>query len=345
VEQSEKMGKAKLGIIGGGGFLGYHIGVDLYQKGHIVTLIDISEPGTDFLEGNVPISSTISEDSNTMFFIKANIASKSELENALKMAQAEAVIHCASYGMSGKEQMPSAWDKTEEINIGGTVNVIKACCALGITSLVYTSSYNVVFGGQEIIDGDESLPYFPLHRHVDHYSRTKSVAEQLVLMADEKSGRNGKTLRTCSLRLAGLIGLKEKRHLPRIVDSLPAFSKFKFKYGEGLAQFVSIENAVQAHVKALAGIISKPEVIGGQAYFISDGEPINNFEYFRPLMEKLGYSYPTLELPVWLVFLAAYFMQIVFMLSVKINPNWTFTDACGSLQDCCNSLFYIGEGY
>ena len=30
--------------------------------------------------------------------------------------------------------------------------------------LVYTSTYNVVFGGQEIKNGDESLPYLPLDK-------------------------------------------------------------------------------------------------------------------------------------------------------------------------------------
>jgi hypothetical protein len=27
---------------------------------------------------------------------------------------------------------------------------------------LYTSTYNVIFGGQEIKDGDDSLPYLPL---------------------------------------------------------------------------------------------------------------------------------------------------------------------------------------
>ncbi len=42
--------------------------------------------------------------------------------------------------------------------------IIVACIAVNIHCLVYTSTYNVVFGGQEIIYGDESLPYFPLEK-------------------------------------------------------------------------------------------------------------------------------------------------------------------------------------
>jgi nucleoside-diphosphate-sugar epimerase len=87
--------------------------------------------------------------------------------------------------MSGEEQVGCKnWELTEGVNVGGTCNVIKACRKAGVQSLVYTSTFNVVFGGKEIVDGDESLPYFPLHLHHDHYSRTKAIAEQLVLMVD-----------------------------------------------------------------------------------------------------------------------------------------------------------------
>ena len=72
--------------------------------------------------------------------------------------------------------------KIESVNIGGTHNIINgmllqqdlgvcmtwclcvACVECGVTRLVYTSTYNVVFGGQEIREGDESLPYLPLHK-------------------------------------------------------------------------------------------------------------------------------------------------------------------------------------
>ena len=84
----------------------------------------------------------------------------------------------------------------------------------GVSRLVYTSTYNVVFGGQEICNGDSTLPYLPADRHVDHYSKTKSIAEQLVRAA---SGKGDTTLKTCALRCAGIYGKGEQRHFPRIV--------------------------------------------------------------------------------------------------------------------------------
>lgn len=227
--------------------------------------------------------------------------------------------------MSGREQMPSRWDKTELINIQGTRNVILAASTAGVSGLVYTSTCNVVFGGQEIRNGDETLPYFPLHRHIDHYSRTKSVAEQLVLIADGKQSpkneHRGKALRTCSLRLAGVIGVKEKRHLPRIMSLWPMF-QFRFGYGESLAQFVGIQNVVQAHVKAATALLEKPNVLGGEAYFISDGVPINSFEYFRPVIEGMGHTVVKKNnIPMFLVWFGAYLTVFLHWLLHRV---WDF---------------------
>lgn len=53
---------------------------------------------------------------------------------------------------------------------------------------------------------------------MDHYSRTKSLAEQEVLNANGRAVRGGaEMLKTCALRCAGIYGEGEQRHLPRIV--------------------------------------------------------------------------------------------------------------------------------
>lgn len=71
--------------------------------------------------------------------------------------------------------------RVDNVNINGTCHVLDACLLNGVRRLVYVSTYNVVFGGKEIINGNEALPYFPMDDHVDPYGRSKSIAEQLVL--------------------------------------------------------------------------------------------------------------------------------------------------------------------
>lgn len=106
-----------------------------------------------------------------------DVSRKEDVERALRGAQC--VFHLAAFGMSGKEMLQ--FGRVDEININGTCHIIDACLDLGIKRLVYCSTYNVVFGGQKIINGNESLPYIPIDSHVDPYGRSKSIAEQLVL--------------------------------------------------------------------------------------------------------------------------------------------------------------------
>jgi len=112
-----------------------------------------------------------------MFICKGDVCRKEDVERALRGA--DCVFHLAAFGMSGKEMLQ--FGRVDEVNINGTCHVLDACLDLGITRLVYCSTYNVVFGGQQIMNGNEALPYFPIDQHADPYGRSKSIAEQLVL--------------------------------------------------------------------------------------------------------------------------------------------------------------------
>lgn len=109
-----------------------------------------------------------------------DVSRKQDVEKALRGA--DCVFHLASYGMSGKEMLQ--FGRVDEVNITGTCLVLDACVDLGISRLVYVSTYNVVFGGKEILNGNETLPYFPMDDHVDAYGRSKAIAEQLVLKSN-----------------------------------------------------------------------------------------------------------------------------------------------------------------
>lgn len=243
-------------------------------------------------------------------FIQGDIRDFTQVANALRGA--DCVFHVASYGMSGREQLNRKL--IEEVNVQGTENVIQACVDLGVPRLVYTSTFNVVFGGQVIKNGDETLPCLPLHLHPDHYSRTKSVAETRVLKANGTplAGEGG-VFRTCSLRPAGIYGPGEERHLPRIVKYIEK-GFFRFVYGdpESLVEFVHVNNLVSAHELAAEALTDKRHHrAAGQAYFISDSQPVNNFEFFRPLVEGLGYTFPKLRLPLSLIYFFAFLTEMV----------------------------------
>ncbi|XP_062474296.1 short-chain dehydrogenase/reductase family 42E member 1 [Pezoporus occidentalis] len=297
--EPEKAAKQTVLITGGGGYFGFRLGCAIYQKGVDVILFDVMKPLQTVPEG--------------IKFMEGDVRCLSEVEEALR--NVICVFHIASYGMSGREQLNRKL--IEDINVKGTENVIQACKSTGVASLVYTSTYNVIFGGQIIENGDESLPYLPLHLHPDHYSRTKSLAEMKVLEANGAELGHGKgILRTCALRPAGIYGPGEQRHLPRIVSYIER-GLFKFVYGDpfSLVEFVHVDNLVQAHILASEALkANKKHIAAGQAYFISDGRPVNNFEFFRPLVEGLGYKFPTCRLPLSLVYFFAFLTEVVHLL-------------------------------
>ncbi|ELW62962.1 short-chain dehydrogenase/reductase family 42E member 1 isoform X2 [Tupaia chinensis] len=284
-------------VTGGGGYFGFRLGCALNQKGIRVILFDINCPAQGIPEG--------------IKFVHGNICHFSDVEKAFQAADFTCVFHVASYGMSGREQLNHRL--IEDVNVRGTVNILQACQRSGVPRLVYTSTFNVIFGGQVIRNGDESLPYFPLHLQPDHYSRTKSIAEKKVLEANGTVLERGDgVLRTCALRSAGIYGPGEQRHLPRIVSYLER-GLFRFVYGDprSLVEFVHVDNLVQAHFLASEALkADKGHIASGQPYFISDGRPVNNFEFFRPLVEGLGYTFPSTRLPLTLIYCFAFLTEM-----------------------------------
>lgn len=278
----------------------------LYRTGAKIILFDTVPPSQDTPED--------------VLFVHGDIRDYAQVEEAV--TGVDCVFHIASYGMSGREQLNRRL--IEAVNVQGTQNVLKACVERSVSRLVYTSTFNVVFGGQVIENGDESLPYLPLHLHPDHYSRTKSLAEMAVLGANGTALKDGRgVLRTCALRPAGIYGPGEQRHLPRIVGYIEK-GMFRFVYGEptSLVEFVHVDNLVSAHELAARALTSeKRHCSAGQAYFISDGRPVNNFEFFRPLVEGLGYAFPTVRLPVALIYFLAFLTE---MLHRLIGPVYDF---------------------
>ncbi|XP_069123999.1 short-chain dehydrogenase/reductase family 42E member 1-like isoform X2 [Argopecten irradians] len=294
-------------ITGGGGYPGYTLGQQLIERGHNVLLLDLREPKWPMMEG--------------MTFVKASITNLDELESAFQGV--DCVYHMASYGMSGREQLNKKL--IEAVNIGGTENVITACLKNKIQRLVYTSTYNVVFGGEEIRDGDETLPYLPLDKHTDSYSRTKNVAEQLVL---KTNGREG--LRTCALRLAGVYGPEDQRHIPRIVGYLEQGLLVATAAPESLQDFLHVENLAQGHLLAGEGLTeARGYVAAGQAYFLSDSCPVNTLYFYKPLIEGLGYDMPSLVIPVTLLYFFAFISEWVHFIVARVynfQPLMTRTE-------------------
>jgi 3beta-hydroxy-delta5-steroid dehydrogenase/steroid delta-isomerase len=192
------------------------------------------------------------------------------------------------------------------VNVLGTECVIRACQAAGVKKLIFTSSITVAVDGP-IREGDETAPYVGTEGLPDLYSQTKSRAEKMVLDADDPNG-----LRTAAVRPGGVWGPGEGAMMVQDFLQHLAAGQFKLKIGDGksVTDNVHVDSVVDVHFLVAKKLGEDPERVGGQAYFVSDDEPTNPVDWYRPIVEGLGYSWPRLHMPRALAYGIAYLGEL-----------------------------------
>lgn len=266
-------------VTGGGGFLGGRITEMLLQRGDQVRIFGrSSHPRLEKLGAEV---------------IVGDIRDTSALNMAAE--DVSAVFHTAA--------KTDLWGEREEfyqINSRGTANVIQACLLNNVPKLIHTSTPSVVFTGNDIINGDENLPYST--RFKAAYPASKMTAEKMVLDAhgwefvieekkpEEKeiTERHASTVRrlsTCVLRPHLVWGPGDPNFLPEILGKGQDKSLRQVGDGSNEVSITYIDNAAQAHLAA-ANKLSPDSVIGGKAYFITDKEPIRLWEWINQFLKR-----------------------------------------------------------
>lgn len=152
-----------------------------------------------------------------------------------------------------------------------------------------------------------------------------------------------KTLRTCAIRPAGIYGEGEERHFPRIIGMLDAgLLVFKVGAPETLVDWVHVDNLVFAHLLAAAKLVTSQDestatkdapraVVGGKAYYISDQNPINQWEFLKPLIEGLGHKFPRVFIPFKVMFYLAFLVEMVHGI---VNPFYPFEPFVNRAEVC-----------
>lgn len=165
-------------------------------------------------------------------------------------------------------------------NVTGTQNILAACGRAGVGRLVFTSSASVVFGDADMEGVDESVPY-PSHPR-SPYTATKAEAERLVLAADSSPA-----LRTISLRPHLIWGPGDTQIIPRILAQARAGKIMRVGAGKNIVDTTYIDNAAAAHLLAAAALKDNRHA-SGRAYFISNGEPVNLWDFVNRILAMAG---------------------------------------------------------
>ncbi len=166
------------------------------------------------------------------------------------------------------------------VNAVGTGNVVDGCLAHGVGRLVFTSSPSVTFQCESQRNVDESAPY--AKRWFCHYAHSKAIAEQHVLAS---SGKNG--LLTCALRPHLIWGPRDRHLFPQLLSRVRNGRLWRVGDGKNLVDNVYVENAARAHLLA-ADALKPGSPAAGRAYFISQGEPVNCWDWLNELVALAG---------------------------------------------------------
>jgi 3beta-hydroxy-Delta5-steroid dehydrogenase / steroid Delta-isomerase len=258
-------------VTGGSGFVGANLVTTLLDRGYQVRSFDRvpsplpQHPQLEVLQGDITdaaVCATAADGIDTVFHTAAII----EL-------------------MGGASVTDEYRQRSFAVNVGGTENLVHAGQAAGVTRFVYTSSNSVVMGGQNIADGDETLLY--THRFNDLYTETKVVAERFVL---SQNGVRG--MLTCAIRPSGIWGRGDQTMFRKLFESVIA-GHVKVLVGRKAARLDNsyVHNLIHGFILAAQHLLPRGTA-PGQVYFINDAEPINFFEFARPVIEACGQHWP-----------------------------------------------------
>jgi nucleoside-diphosphate-sugar epimerase len=259
-------------VTGGSGFIGQHLLRTLAGAGHQVRALARSEAAAETVlkNGATPARGDL-RDVETL---------------RAHMGGCELAIHAAAH--------TSAWGPAElfeAVNVAGAQAVVAAAATAGVARLVLVSTEAVLADGRPLVNADETRPR-PA-QPVGEYARTKGLAEDLVLAADSAE------LATVAVRPRLVWGPGDTTILPEIVKAAKMGRFAWIGGGRYLTSTCHVANAC-------AGILLAAERgRGGQAYFLTDGEPVEFRAFITGLAGAAGVQLTGRSVPRWLLSLVA----------------------------------------
>jgi nucleoside-diphosphate-sugar epimerase len=182
------------------------------------------------------------------------------------------------------------WGKREEfqrVNVDGTRNVLAACADAGVRRFIHVGTEAALLAGHPLVGVDETAPLRPDSPAL--YSATKAQAEQLVIAAN----RDG-SFETVVVRPRFVWGRGDATLLPTMTEMVRAGRFAWIGGGNHLTSITHVDNTVEGLV--LGARTGRP----GQAYFVTDGDPVVFREFVSQLLQTQGVQPPTRSLPAGL---------------------------------------------
>ena len=266
-------------VTGGCGFVGAAIARALKARGDEVIVLDLAT--------ECPVEG--------VDYRRVDITDKAAVTEACRGV--DTIIHNASIVHTKQNKQDVVW----AVNLGGTENMLEAAQENGVPRFIYISSGSVVYEGKDIENGDESLPYSSVSQAP--YADSKIAAEKLVL------AENGKDrMATCALRPHVVFGPGDNRFMPTLLAK-GRNGQLRVQIGRGvwLSDYTYVSNMTDAVLLADEALAKDGlnSIAAGQAYFITNGEPMPFWDFIRKVAARLGFPPVKYTAPKSLVYAIA----------------------------------------
>ena len=251
-------------VTGGCGFVGAAIARALKARGDEVIVLDLAP--------ECPVEG--------VDYRRVDITDKAAVIEACRGV--DTVIHNASIVHTKQNKGDVVW----AVNLGGTENMLEAARQNDVPRFIYISSGSVVYEGKDIENGDESLPYSSVSQAP--YADSKIEAEKLTLADNGKGG-----MATCALRPHVVFGPGDNRFMPNLL-ARGRKGQLSVQIGRGiwLSDYTYVSNMTDAVLLADEALAKDGwnSIAAGQAYFITNGEPMPFWDFIRKVAARLGFA-------------------------------------------------------
>lgn len=271
-------------VTGGAGFIGSHLVEQLLRRGDVVRVLDDLSTGK---------KSNLASVIDRVEFIEGDVRDPEACRTTCQGM--DVVFHQAALA-----SVPRSIDepqKTNEVNVGGTLNLLLASREAGVRRFVNASSSSIYGDSVELPKREGMVP-----NPLSPYALSKYAAETYVGLFFRLYG-----LETVSLRYFNVYGPRQDPNsqyaavIPKFVSALlGGQSPPIFGDGKQTRDFTFVEDVVRANL--LAGSVSREAC--GQTYNVAGGRKITIIDLFYSIRQlavqkraELGSIEPAYEAP------------------------------------------------
>ena len=311
-------------VIGGCGFVGYHIVQGLLKDSMCGSVSVISR------------SPSMNRCKGVSYYI-GDISNLDEIRELLAAIKPRIIFHAAAPCAADPTVRP---DDHYTTSVQGTKNVL-TCATESPTAkaLIYTSTCAVSKGYQHF-NINETAQLWDQDSNTIPYFKTKAQADILTREANSPITHEGRGLLTATLRLPFVYGERDNQTIPGMLKTAEnGQTKIQLGDNKNLVEPTYVGNVATAHLLAATKLLESvngplnPRV-DGEAFHITDGDP-QPFWTFARMIWRMAGDETTLgqvtTVPGWLALLLAEGIEWVF-----------FVCTLGTIRPPLNiSLLYI----